>query len=55
MDNTLENAIEHAQWLELLQAGETDPWSDPGKNNRSNTNSNTGSTQYVPMEIDGTK
>ena len=53
MDNTLENAIEHAQRLELLRSGEPDPWSDPGRNNRS-SNTSTRNTQYVPMEIDAT-
>src|SRR6267154_3552044 len=56
-DTTLADAIDQAQRLEVIQKGYIDPWSDPGKSNRSNwrERENTSQSQYVPMELDGTK
>ena len=56
-DTTLADVIDHAQRLETIRKGNADPWSDPGKSNRSNwrERESTAQTQYVPMELDGTK
>jgi len=56
-DDTLENTIKNAQRLALISSGSSDPWADPGRNNRPSNNYqrlDTG-TQYVPMEIDASR
>jgi len=55
-DDTLENAIENAQRLALISSGSSDPWGDPGRNNRPNNYQRTDTNnQYVPMEIDASR
>ena len=55
-DQRLDQAIQQAQRLETVRKGNTDPWSDPGRSNRTeNRNHNNNNAQYVPMEIDAAR